>query len=71
MILVVESLPHPVELDDQGDLVTDQGVGGLLQLGLDPQLELGGVGVGVVGDLEAVQGLLDAVPRAVTDTDVD
>ena len=60
-----------MELDDQGDLVTDQGVGGLLQLGLDPQLELGGVGVGVVGDLEAVQGLLDAVPRAVTDTDVD
>ena len=60
-----------MELDDQGDLVTDQGVGGLLQLGLDPQLELGGVGVGVVGDLEAVQGLLDAVPRAVTNTDVD
>ena len=60
-----------MELDDQGDLVTDQGVGGLLQLGLDPQLELGGVGVGVVRYLEAVQGLLDAVPRAVPDADVD
>ena len=60
-----------MELDDQGDLVTDQGVGGLLQLGLDPQLELGGVGVGVVGYLKTVQGLLDAVPRAVTNTDVD
>ena len=43
-----------MELDDEGDLVTDQGVGGLLQLGLDPQLELGGVGVWVVGDLKAV-----------------
>ena len=43
-----------MELDDEGDLVADQGVGGLLQLGLDPQLELGGVGVWVVGDLKAV-----------------
>ena len=71
LILVVEGLPHPVQLDDQGHLVTDQGVGGLLQLGLHPQLELSGVGVGVVWDLEAVQGLLDAVPRAVPDADVD
>lgn len=60
-----------MELDDQGDLVTDQGIGGFLQLGLHPQLELGGVRVGVVRDLEAVQGLFDAVPRAVTDADVD
>ena len=71
LILVVESLSHPVELNDQRHLVSDQGVGGLLQLGLHPKLELGGVRVGVVRDLEAVQGLLDAVPRAVTDADVD
>ena len=71
LILVVKGLPHPVELDDQWHLVSDQGVGRLLKLGLHPQLELGRVGIGVIGDLETIQSLLDAVSRAVPDADVD
>ena len=71
LILVVKGLPHPVELDDQGHLMSDQRVGGLLKLGLHPQLELGGDGIGVIGDLETVQSLLDAVSRAVPYADVD
>lgn len=34
----VERLSRPVELDDERDLVTDEWVGGLVQLGPHPQL---------------------------------
>ena len=70
LISAIEGLSRPVEFNDQRNFVADERVRGLVELGPDPQLEAGGVGLrrgggggderglvqGAEGGTDAVQG---------------
>ena len=64
LILVVESLSHPVQFDHKGYLMAYEGVGGLVQLGPHPQLEVPWFPTALPGKLKALKGLYRVGSRA-------